>query len=95
MTQYVHKLSAILFYTLGSSFFLAYLLAQKGIVNGYYWLKIADLPLAAVAMVYGGTSLYLSLKPDGTPGKALGWTIGFILLLTFIFVSVLNFWELL
>jgi len=94
MVNYIHKLSAILFYALGVSFFVAYLIGYKEISPyGYWWLRIADLPLACAAMIYGGTSLYLSIRPSGKPSKALGWSIGVILLCAFVFIGVLNFWR--
>lgn len=96
MVRYVHTLSAVFFYALGISFFVAYLIGNQGISDwGYWWLRIADLPLALSAMVYGGTSLYLSIRPGDNPSKALGWSIGIILLCAFVFVAVLNFWGLL
>ena len=97
MTQYLNKLSAVLFYVLGTSFFVAYLLSVKDSMEPLVsmWLRIGDLPLAVVAMLYGGTSLYLSVKPADKFSRGLAITIAVPLIALFIFLFMLNFWEVL
>lgn len=97
MIQYVHKLSAFLFFLLGSSFFGAYLLYRNDIGEGWprWWLAIADLPLALVAVIYGGTSLYLSLRKPDKGSKVLAAFIIIPLVAIFTVVIVLNFWNVL
>jgi len=94
MISYLHRLSGILFYLLGGTFFLAFMLQynQVGIFGGW-WMKVADLPLALVGILYGGTSLYLSVKPKDGQSTALKFIIGIPLLLLFIGLVVMNFWP--
>lgn len=97
MLPYLHRLTAILFYLVGTTFFLAYLLYYNEIGGntGYWWLTIADLPLAMVAMLYGGSSLYLSVKPKNKDPLALKLVIFVPLMLIFAALVILNFWPLL
>ena len=96
MVQYLQKLSGFLFYLLGGSFFLAYLLYYNELaVWGSWWMKIADLPLALAGMLFGGTSLYLSVKPKDSESKSLLMIIGIPLLALFSTLLVMNFWPML
>ena len=97
MSQTLHRLAATLFYLLGTSFFVAYLLLvnQMSVRASAWWLQRADLPLAFVAVLYGGTSFYRSLKRTEGKSPILG-TIVFIVLAAFFVVLVaLNFWPVL
>ncbi|MDD5751842.1 MAG: hypothetical protein PHS73_04985 [Candidatus Peribacteraceae bacterium] len=95
MARPVHTLSSFFFYILGSSFFVAYLLYrnQVGAPWPVWWMKVADLPLIGFAFLYGGTSLYGSLKR----GEGLSWIlaliIGLPLVALFLFLCTLNFWD--
>lgn len=97
MSQFLHRLSAILFYLLAGSFFISYLLLRNeiGLPWSQWWLKVADLPLALVAVLYGGTSLYRSVKRAEGVSRPLLIVIGIPLLAFFIFLIVLNFWNVL
>ena len=93
---YLHRLSAILFYLLGGSFFLAYLIQFNNLSPiGSWWLYVADLPLALVGMLYGGLSLYLSVKPRDKQSPVLFAVIGVPLIVIFSTLLVMNFWVLL
>lgn len=99
MGRFLHSLSSALFYLLVGSFFVAYLLDRNSILLPWsdWWLKIADLPLALVALVYGGSSLYFSVKHRDQEGIAWGLFL-FItipLVTLFIFLLFLNFWTVL
>lgn len=94
MVTYLKHLSGFLFYLLGGSFFVAYLLYHNQITPiGGWWLKVADLPLAFVGVIYGGTSLYLSVKPKDKESPALFYTISVPLVAIFSLLIVLNFWP--
>jgi len=97
MTQHLQKVSSVLFYLLGSSFFLAFLFMRTDIGGSTpgFWLRVADLPLALVACLYGGTSLYLSVSHPDKSSKTLAFCIGFPLAALFVFLFFLNFWEVL
>lgn len=96
MATHLHKLSAILFYVLGASFFVAYLLYRNDIGTfGGWWLNVADLPLALAAVIYGGSSLYLSVTPKEKTSKTVAIVIGIPLTALFVWLVVLNFWEIL
>jgi len=93
--EYLKRLSGILFYILGGSFFVAYMLQYNEITPlGAWWLRIADLPLALCGMLYGGTSLYLSVKPHGKDSKVLYIVIGIPLVVIFSTLLMMNFWPL-
>lgn len=96
MTRHVHTISAVLFYLLGASFFGAYLLLRNEIAGGWpvWWMSVADLPLAIVCTLYGGTSLYLSLRKE-KPSKSLAIVIAIPLIALLVFLFVLNFWNVL
>jgi hypothetical protein len=92
----IHRLSAWLFYALGVSFFVAYLLLQQGMTPWPgWWLRSADLPLITVALLYGGTSLYRSVTRPEKPSKPLAIGIAIPLLALFTFLLALNFWPVL
>ncbi|MBI3618576.1 hypothetical protein HY213_00905 [Candidatus Peregrinibacteria bacterium] len=92
MLKFLHQLSAVFFYLLGGSFFVAYLFLRNNIGDTWpaWWLQVADLPLALSALMYGGLSLYQSLTIKGH-SRALGWTIGVITGVFFLFLVFLNF----
>lgn len=95
MLTYVHKLSGFLFYLLGGSFFLSFMLQYNQIGSfGGWWLKVADLPLALVGVIFGGSSLYLSVKPKNKDSKVLFILIGLPLMVLFVSLIVMNFWSL-
>ena len=93
---YLHRLTAVLFYLFAGSFFAAYLLFYNGIGGAFpkWWLMIGDLPLALVAIIYGGTSLYLSVKPKNGDSGSLLMTIFIPLTMIFSALVVMNFWPL-
>ena len=95
MARYLHSLSAVLFYLLGLSFFGAYLLWRNEIEGALSlnWLTVADLPLLITGLLYGGTSVYLSIDQDHH-SRGLAWWIGLPLLILFIVAAVFNFWPL-
>ena len=95
MLRYLQSLSAFLFYLLGGSFFLAYLLLRNNILSRWdaAWLQTADLPLAFVCLLYGGLSLYISVQGRSEkPSLALPFLIGLPLFLLFCFLVTMNFW---
>jgi len=97
MSSTLHRLSAFLFYLLAGSFFVSYLLLRNEIWLPWseWWMNIADLPLALVAVLYGGTSLYRSIKQREGVSWPLLILIGLPLLAFITFLIVLNFWNIL
>jgi len=97
MTQQLHRISAVLFYLLAISFFVTYLLLINEILpfKSAWWLQRMDLPLALTAILYGATSFYLSLHHKESFSPVLAILIAVPLILFFIFLSLLNFWEVL
>ena len=96
MTKDLHRISAFFFYVLGSSFFVAYLLLRNELYEPWpeWWMKVADLPLLLVAVLFGGTSLYLSVKPADGPARIHPLVIAVPLVALFLALVVLNFWVL-
>ncbi len=94
MLRYLHQLSALFFYLIGTSFFVAYLLLRNSIwpVFSAVWLQTADLPFALCAILYGGLSLYMSLRNPGRSSRMLAWGIAVPLVALFAILVVLNFW---
>jgi hypothetical protein len=96
VVTYLKKLSGFLFYVLGGTFFLAYMLQYNEVTPmGAWWLKVADLPLLLAGILYGGTSLYLSVKPKDADSKSLFIIIGVPLIVIFSTLLMMNFWPLL
>ncbi len=93
MLRYLHTLSAILFYVLGASFFVAYLLHVNDILAtaSLRWLETGDLPLLCVGLMYGGLSVYKSLTSDKKESLGLGLYIGLPLLVIFLVFLFLKF----
>ena len=90
-------MSAVLFYLLAGSAFLAAVFLRNDIADPLpsFWLSIIDLPLLAVGMLYGGSSVYLSFGGDQRPSTPLAFTIALPLLALFLTAFVFNFWPLL
>jgi len=95
MTNHLHKLSAVLFYALGCSFFGAYLLFTNNLYAPWpeWWLNVGDLPLILCGLLYGGSSLYLSVAIPKKKSTVLALFIIIPLTTLFIFLILLNFWE--
>jgi|TARA_Y100000310_G_scaffold71946_1_gene67834 hypothetical protein len=92
---YLKKLSGFIFYVLGGSFFVAYMLQYNEITPfGGWWLRVADLPLILAGVLFGGTSLYLSVKPKDQDSKTLFVVIGVPLVVIFSTLLLMNFWPL-
>ncbi len=97
MSLFIKQLSSFLFYLLGSSLFIAYLLMHNNIKaeTSAWWLQRADLPFALIAILYGGTSLYRSLHNRETFSPPLAIAIAVPLIAFFVVITMLNFWEVL
>lgn len=96
MLMFLHQLSGIVFYILGLSFFVAWVMMKNAIapVPAAVWMQIGDLPLAFSAIVYGGLSLYRSVRPaSGSVPTMLPWIIGVPLAVFFALLLVINFWP--
>ncbi len=94
MPRFLHQLSAFFFYLLGLSFFVAYVLMHNAIEPRLmaFWLQSADLPFALCALLYGGLSLYRSVRNPDHPSRALGWVIALPLGGLFVVLVWMNFW---
>lgn len=93
MLAYIHSLSAALFYVLGFTLFGAYLFIRHKIGGNFpvEWLRIMDLPSLLIGLLYGGLSIYRSLKDDASISIILLIAIGMPILLVFIAFFILNF----
>lgn len=59
----VRKASGFLFYVSGILLIVAIVLVKSGLASGVApYMHIADLPILFVAMLYAGSSLYVSLS---------------------------------
>lgn len=94
MIKYVHTVSAIAFYVLGTSFFLAYLFLHNNLLTiaSMQWLGIADMPLLFTGMLYGGLSVYNSINDNNHEySRTLALSVGVPLVVLFLILFVLNF----
>lgn len=71
----IRTASSFLFYVFGALFILTIVLVKRGLFVGLApYLHIFDLPMILIAMLYGGSSLYVSLS-RGTRSLPLLLTI--------------------
>ena len=94
MQRFLHTLSAICFYVLGSSFFLAYILARNDVAQGtaLRWLQIGDMPLLLSGLLYGGLSIHRSLQDKaGNTSRLLILAIAFPAVVLFLVLATMNF----
>lgn len=93
MLRSLQRFSGFFFYLLGSSFFVAFILLRNKLWmnDAAVWMQVADLPLSFSAVVYGGSSLYISLRSDDS--KILPWLIGVPLAIFFGLILTMNFWQ--
>lgn len=58
----VRKASGFLFYVAGTLLILAIVLVKSGVASGIApYMHVVDLPILFIAMLYAGSSLYVSL----------------------------------
>lgn len=93
MSRFLHTLSAILFYILGIGFFLAIVLNHNGVAGNAprIWMDITDLPLLLMGLLYGGVSLYRSVRGDTEPSHALMVGLALPLGILFTLLLITNF----
>lgn len=95
MHDFLRRFSGMCMYVLGGSFLIALMLLKNSTYAGAaaLWLQVADLPLLLSAALYGGLSLYDSLRVPGQPSKTLILGIALPLSTLFALAVVLNFWN--
>lgn len=93
MSRYLHTLSAVLFYILGGTYFGALVLDHNGVGSGYprFWMDIADLPLLLTGLLFGGVSLYRSVRGDEDTSHALIVGLAIPLGILFALLLITNF----
>jgi len=93
--RYLHSLSAILFYILGGSFFVAFVLLHNGIGGRWpaLWMEIGDLPLLLAGVLFGGASVVRSFQGDAPVSKILVIVIALPLLTVFGTATYLTFFP--
>ncbi|MEK7591744.1 MAG: hypothetical protein AAB489_06125 [Patescibacteria group bacterium] len=95
MLRFLHQLTGFSFYVLGALYFLGYLLLRNDIHPGpiAVLMQVMDLPLIVSALLYGGMSLYLSVRKPESTSRALPWIIALPLIVLFSTLMVMNFWP--
>ncbi|TSD00446.1 MAG: hypothetical protein Greene101449_165 [Candidatus Peregrinibacteria bacterium Greene1014_49] len=97
MSLFLQRLTGTLFSLLAGSYFLGYLLLRNSIGGVWpgWWMQVADLPLALVGILYGGTSFYRTVHH----GEKASWVkliiIAIPLIAIFAALVILNFWTIL
>lgn len=93
MSRFLHTLSAILFYILGTGFFVAIVLNHNGVAGNAprILMDIIDLPLLLTGLLYGGISLYRSIRNDAEPSHALMIGLALPLAILFGILLITNF----
>ncbi len=93
--RFLHQLSAVIFFILGTTFFAAFVLLRNDIATPWpaYWMQIADLPLALTAILYGGLSFFLSMQTQEKKSVALAYSVAIPLSSFFLLLVFLKFWT--
>jgi hypothetical protein len=96
MLPFLQSLSGVLFYALGLSFFVSYLLLKNSILSEIteWWMRTLDLPLILSALLYGGLSLLQGLQGSTTKFRGLTFIIFLPIAALFFSFMILNFWGL-
>lgn len=89
----LHRISALLFYILGSTVILGIILITRGMFTMGLTtvLNVLDLPLLFVGMLYGGSSLVLSMTKDEHVSLTLSVIVFGFLAVFFTIFAYLNF----
>jgi hypothetical protein len=93
MLKFLQSLSAVCFFLLGITFFVAFLFLRNNVqmIWSAWWMQVADLPLLVSAVTYGATSFMLSVKGRAvTPILII--LVGLVSILFLGTAIVLNFW---
>ncbi len=93
MSRYLHTLSAVLFYVVAGSFFVCYVMVRNELGGDWpvLWLKIGDLPLLLLGLLYGGLSIYRSLTDTHSSGLLVAILVPLAAL--FALGAIANFWP--
>lgn len=93
MSRFLHTLSAVLFYIVGGTYFLALVLNANNVMTGFSraWLDSTDLPLLLTGLLFGGTSLYRSVHDDEDASHVLIVGIAIPLMILFSLLLITNF----
>ena len=93
MLRYLHSLSAWLFYLLAGAFFVAYVLFHNDIaarIAGQF-LYVGQLPLLLVSFLYGGLSVYHSIRGEESASRTLAFIIAIPLVVLFVLFLLIRF----
>lgn len=93
MLRFTHSLSAWFFYPIAATFFGAYLCLRHETLVALcqWWLHVMDLPLLISGLLYGGSSVLLSISDAHGPSKGLVASIFLPVILILAAVLFLNF----
>ena len=95
---YIHKLTGVLFYCLGSSFLLLHLARRNNWLSNdlaFFIFDTFDLSFIFIALLYGGTSVHLSMRRKDHKATATGIIIAIVLCALFGYLALLNYWTVL
>lgn len=90
MLRFVHSLSAWFFYPLAGSFFVVYLLLRHNTATAFaeWWLHVMDLPLLLAGVLYGASSVIISVTEPERP--SWGIIISVVLPAALILIAALS-----
>lgn len=94
----LHRLSAFLFYVLGSLGFLSFIFLRNGVYGAApaFLLDAIKMPFLTVALLYGGLSIALSLRSeDGSIHRGVSVAVFLPMFLLFFLSLYFNFRHLL
>lgn len=91
--KFLHQLSAWVFYVLGTSFFVAYLGVRQNVAAplSLWWLNVLDLPLLISGLLYGASSVILSITDHERPSVTAIVSVLLPAALILLAVLILNF----
>ncbi len=92
-TKNIHNISANFFFFLAFTYVVVALLFRNDMyVNAMIFLmRVMDMPFAFIALMYGGSGLYLQINEGKEDASAWGIIIFALCLLIFGFVVFVNF----
>ncbi|HLD63564.1 MAG TPA: hypothetical protein VI913_01575 [Candidatus Peribacteraceae bacterium] len=95
MFEQIRRASEIVFYIMGCSFFLLYMMYHNGI--GAEWarwlMELFDQSFILVALLYGGTSFLRTLTDLKDPNMKIVLAVAIPLGLLYILLLAFNYWN--
>lgn len=95
MIEQIRRISGIMFYVMGSVFFLLYFVHRNEFLGQWpRWLmEVFDQSFIFVTLLYAGTSFFLSITDPKKPSKVAIYGVNIPLVCLFLILLLLNYWN--